>query len=206
MSVRRRGPSGGHGPLRDRAGQGVAVLLEPGNQAPRTREKEQCGQYQQRSRDVLVTPMEGSPHPSPRDYERWLWRDETTDARRRRMARTIVSPAAVNATPPTYTRAGLVEREAPPNPVCGAPVGMTDATVPVAPPAPLAVPVEPPAPTAPPLPPASPPVAVVPPAAVVPPVPLRPASGWSKPARTRRRPWPCTSRHCHHRSRCRCTG
>ena len=60
----------------DRAGQGVAVLLEPGDQAPRTREKEQCGQYQQRSRDVLVAPMEGSSHPSrPRDYERWFWRD-----------------------------------------------------------------------------------------------------------------------------------
>ena len=50
---------------------------------------------------------------------------------------------------------------------------MTDATVPVAPPAPLAVPVEPPAPTAPPLPPASPPAGpVVPPAAAVPPVPV----------------------------------
>ena len=107
----------------------------------------------------------------PRDYERWLWRDETTDARRRRMARTIVSPAAASATLPTYTRAGFVERDAPPNPVCGAPVGMTDATVPVAPPTPLPVPVEPPAPTAPPLPPASPPVAVsrLP---AVPPVPV----------------------------------
>ncbi len=93
----------------------------------------------------------------PRDYEGWLWPDETTDARRRRMARTIMSPATASAMLPTYTRAGFDEREAPPNPVCGAPVGMTDATVPVAPPAPLPVPVEPPAPTAPPLPPASPP-------------------------------------------------
>ena len=48
----------------------------------------------------------------PRDYERWLWRDETTDARRRRMARNIVSPAAASAMLPTYTRSGFVERGA----------------------------------------------------------------------------------------------
>src|SRR5580698_8351044 len=41
----------------------------------------------------------------PRDYESWFWRDGTLEARRRRMASTIVSPAAVNATPPAYTRA-----------------------------------------------------------------------------------------------------
>ena len=49
----------------------------------------------------------------PRDYESWFWRDGTFEARRRRMASTIVTPAAVNATPPAYTRAGFVESDAP---------------------------------------------------------------------------------------------
>ena len=71
--------------------------------------------------------------------------------RRRRMVSAIVSPAAARAAAPTDTRAGFMDCEAPPKPVCGAPVGMTDATVPDAP----ATPVDPPAPTAPPLPPPS---------------------------------------------------
>ena len=41
------------------------MLLEPGNHAPDTGEKEQGTQYQQRSRDMRSTPMEGSSHPSP---------------------------------------------------------------------------------------------------------------------------------------------
>ena len=153
--ARRRGPSGGRGPLLDRAGQGVPVLLEAGNQAPGADEKQQRCSV---PADDLVTCL--LPRRSvrritpPPDYERWFWRDArrsgapATNGQGHRQPCGRQRDAARQ-----YTRAGLVERDAPPNPVCGAPVGMTDATVPVAPPAPLAVPVAPPAPTAPPLPP-----------------------------------------------------
>src|ERR1700692_4579541 len=82
------------------------------------------------------------------------------------MARTIVNPAAARATLPTYMKSGLVDREAPPNPVCGAPGGTTAATVARPEPVPLATP-DPAAPA--PLPPAPPPV--VPPTPGLEPVP-----------------------------------
>jgi hypothetical protein len=103
--------------------------------------------------------------------------------RRRRMAKAIASAAPMIATAPGINKSPSLEWDAPPNPVCGEPKGMTPsvpvtADVPVEPPAPAAEPVVPvtpeptllpvPVPVAAPLP---LPAGVVAPEPVVPPVP-----------------------------------
>lgn len=108
--------------------------------------------------------------------------------RRRRMAKAMASSAPAIAAAPGIRRRSSRECEAPPNPVCGDPEGMTPnvpttVEVPVEPPAPAAEPVRPvtPEPTAPappapvpvvvPLPGAAPLAGAVAPVPVVPPVP-----------------------------------
>jgi hypothetical protein len=91
------------------------------------------------------------------------------------MAKAIARAAPMIATAPGMNRSTSLEWDAPPNPVCGEPKGMTP-SVPVT----ADVPVEPPAPAAEPVLPVTPepvavavplPAGVVPPAPVVPPVP-----------------------------------